>query len=465
MEKLVARTFMLFLIIVNTIFLFDCESAIAQDKCEFVIGEKIYENPLSSEKDIEDVVIESSKAGQPEITFEGGRMRIKSNVHFLLWFPFDLPGDFAVSWDFMPKNDDGLAMFWFCAKGRKGEDLFDESLAKRAGQYPQYHSGDINAYHLSYFRRNEWDDSSINTVHLRKSYGKKLVALGPNPIPNVEVEKVAKDLKDPYRVELIKYGRHIRVKINDMVILDWEDDSPYQDGKIGFRQMANLVAEYSNLKINKVLKTSELVPERKCSTNSVYQAPFANVPESINALFIGNSYTFRHDLPELVKRMAEDGNLNLKFTFTAVTYGGKILKDHWRLRTQNFINQSTLTVEEQEATINYLEETISNDPQDNYAITALGKHKELLRAISAGERQKWDVVILQSSKYDYHGAKSFYIEYAPLFAEIIKAQGAMVVLYETASLTQNALPLVSPPDREAVLAKEKHIAELQVFRA
>ncbi len=38
-------------------------------------------------------------------------------------------------------------------------------------------------------------------------------------------------------------------------------------------------------------------------------------------------------------------------------------------------------------------------------------------------------------------------QYAPKFAELIKAQGGRVVLYETTPTTQNAKPLSAPPDR------------------
>jgi hypothetical protein len=30
---------------------------------------------------------------------------------------------------------------FFAAKGRNGEDIFDENLTKRTGEYPQYHHG------------------------------------------------------------------------------------------------------------------------------------------------------------------------------------------------------------------------------------------------------------------------------------------------------------------------------------
>ncbi len=224
----------------------------AQGVPDYSLGKLIYENPLSREKDLAGVVIESSEEGQPEVRFVDSEMHIKSSVHFLLWFPPDLPADISVSWNFTPEVDDGLAMFWFCANGKDGKDLFDPSLQERTGSYPQYHSGDINAYHLSYFRRNPWDDPTMNTVNLRKSHGNQLVAMGANPIPNVEVEKVASALESPYRIRVVKCAGWIRMEINDLPVLELKDEDPYKSGKIGFRQMANLEARYSGLRVHEV---------------------------------------------------------------------------------------------------------------------------------------------------------------------------------------------------------------------
>ena len=58
----------------------------------------------------------------------------------------------------------------------------------------------------------------------------------------------------------------------------------------------------------------------------------------LNALFIGNSYTGRHQLANVVKSMAEAGQKDLDFQVTTVIYGGRRLADHWRLGTQNFVN-------------------------------------------------------------------------------------------------------------------------------
>ena len=176
-------------------------------------------------------------------------------------------------------------------------------------------------------------------------------------------------------------------------------------------------------------------------------------------LFIGNSYTGRNNLAQLVKSMAESGNPELKFEVTTVTYGGRKLVDHWRLGTQNFVKQSTLTADEEQATIKSLEETIARDPQDNYAKSAFYKHKQLLKSLDS-KLKKWDIVILQSSQDDLDGEKSLYVEYAPKFAELIKAQGGRVILYETTPGTQNSKPLTAPPDSAPVLQKEATIAAL-----
>jgi hypothetical protein len=227
---------------------------------EYEIGETIYENPLSGPEDIAAWVIESGREGHPVITFPDGRMRLESDVHFLLWCPEEFPDNIAVSWDFQPRRDDGLAMFWIAARGRGGEDLFDSSLEERTGAYPQYHSGDIDALHVAYFRRNfhgePLEERSFQTVHLRKSYGFHLAATAGDPIPSV------RDVVGPYRIQVIKYGPHFRFSINDLVVLDWYDDGGetgpvLKGGKIGFRQMAGLIADYGNLRVNRVTPIAE----------------------------------------------------------------------------------------------------------------------------------------------------------------------------------------------------------------
>ncbi len=181
--------------------------------------------------------------------------------------------------------------------------------------------------------------------------------------------------------------------------------------------------------------------------------------QSLNVLFIGNSYTARHNLSQVVKAMAEAGDPKLTFNVTTIIYGGRTLNDHWRLFSQNIVKITSLTQQEQQATIKSLEDALVKDPADAYAKSAIGRHKELLASLES-PRKKWDLVVLQSYRDDLDGDRSSYVEYAPKFAELIHAQGGRVVLYETTPTTQNERPLTVSPDREIVLKKAQSIATL-----
>lgn len=184
-----------------------------------------------------------------------------------------------------------------------------------------------------------------------------------------------------------------------------------------------------------------------------------NEKKTLNVLFIGNSYTARHNLSTVVKAMAEAGNPGLTFNRTDVIYGGRTLKDHWRLGTQNIVKQSTLTEAEEKATIAALEKAVADDPKDKYAPSALARHRALLPKLEAN-RTPWDIVVLQSYRDDIEGDPTPYAQFAPKFAELVKAQGGRVILYETTPTTQNEKPLTTTPDAAPIMAKERAIAAL-----
>lgn len=181
-------------------------------------------------------------------------------------------------------------------------------------------------------------------------------------------------------------------------------------------------------------------------------------PETLNVLFIGNSYTARHNLAQVVKKMAEAGHPDLTFKPTTVIYGGRRLVDHWNLGSQNFVKLHELTPDEEKQTIADLEKA-AKDPKNRYAAAALKRHRQLLKDLDQ-EHPKWDVVILQSYRDDLKGADSLYAQYAPRFAALAKKQGARVILYETTPNTQNAKALKKAPESAAVMQKAKAIAAL-----
>ncbi|MBQ8822546.1 MAG: DUF1961 family protein [Lachnospiraceae bacterium] len=215
----------------------------------------IYHNPLSCHGDVEDFVLE----GSAKISFEGGKMRLENamdasngqKANYVLWCPEDFPSDVYIEWDFRPLREPGLCILFFAAQGKNGESILAENLAPRTGEYVQYHHGDINAFHVSYFRRKEPDERAFHTCNLRKSYGFHLVTQGADPIPGVE------DAKDMYHMGVLKKDNVVKFYVNDLEVFSFEDDGEtYGDllkgGKVGFRQLAPLIAEYSDLKVYEI---------------------------------------------------------------------------------------------------------------------------------------------------------------------------------------------------------------------
>ena len=184
--------------------------------------------------------------------------------------------------------------------------------------------------------------------------------------------------------------------------------------------------------------------------------------KTMNVLFVGNSYTARHNLANVVKQLAEAGNPGMTFNPTQVIYGGRTLSDHWRLGTQHIVNQHSVTEQEVQETISHLQSLVQAKPKDKYNPSGLKRMRALLKAIENGtvDRFKWDLVVLQSYRDDLKGLESRYVKFAPQFSELAKAQGARVLLYETTPTTQNQFPLQQPYDPAPVMEKSKVMAQL-----
>ncbi len=189
-----------------------------------------------------------------------------------------------------------------------------------------------------------------------------------------------------------------------------------------------------------------------------FLVPLQSNAKELNVLFVGNSYTARHNLADVVKELAEAGNHDLTFNTTSVIYGGRTLADHWRLGTQHIVNQYAVIEDEIQATVDALKVAVK-DPKDRYAPAGLKRQSALLETFESN-RAKWDIIVLQSYRDDLDGEDSLYMQYAPKYAELAKAQGARVILYVTTPTTQNAEPLTSTPDKAPILKKSKSVAKL-----
>jgi hypothetical protein len=215
----------------------------------------LYTNSLANEKNLEDFILE----GQAQLNCTGKSLVMQNTLspalgqkaNYVLWCPETFPPNIRITWEFRPLSEEGLSMIFFGAKGMEGQELFDNGLQTRSGIYNQYHHGDINTFHLSYYRRKEADEKAFHTCNLRKSYGFHLVAQGADPLPNayhnMKFYKLALDYKPDY----------ISFSINGLKLLEFFDDGEtfgpqLQDGKLGFRQLAPLIGEYRNLKVFKL---------------------------------------------------------------------------------------------------------------------------------------------------------------------------------------------------------------------
>ncbi|MBR4575586.1 MAG: DUF1961 family protein [Clostridia bacterium] len=214
----------------------------------------IYENPLSGPESVSDFVLE----GKAKISFPEGHLRLENaeseqlgqKANYVFWCRKEFPADFRLEIDFRPLREPGLAMLFFAASGSDGRSLFDPSLAPRCGEYVQYHHGDINAFHVSFFRRKEKDERSFHTCNLRKSYGLYMAAQGADPIPD------AADADRFYRLSLLKKGADVRFAIDGLDILHYHDDGTafgprLGGGCIGLRQLAPMIGEYANLRVTR----------------------------------------------------------------------------------------------------------------------------------------------------------------------------------------------------------------------
>ena len=217
--------------------------------------DEVYANPLATPADIAGWRME----GPGATSFPLGRMRLEStgdpdggqNANLVLWCPEALPDDIRVSWAFRPIQEPGLAILFFAAVGHGGRSVLDPALAERSGPYDQYHHGDLDALHVSYFRRRNPSEITLHTTNLRKSHGFHLVCQGADPIPSVP--QCAGD----YRIAVTKSGPFVRFEIEQLTCWTWIDDGTgygpvLGGGHIGFRQMAPLIAEYRDLKVERV---------------------------------------------------------------------------------------------------------------------------------------------------------------------------------------------------------------------
>ncbi len=193
--------------------------------------------------------------------------------------------------------------------------------------------------------------------------------------------------------------------------------------------------------------------------------PAEETKQEISILFLGNSYTNRHDIPDLVEAILEEGDPTTEVTVERVIYGGQNMFKHSTYYfSQSVLEQSTITDAEIEARIAKMEGFLKSDTAPNpeewdthweavgkknvsftgihqHIQNAIKRHRELLQD---NPKTEWDYVVLQSWRDVSAEPNQAYAKYATQLAEIAKAQGTEVILYMTSPETQNQAPVTEP---------------------
>ncbi|MEM0968621.1 MAG: hypothetical protein AAGJ31_04670 [Verrucomicrobiota bacterium] len=183
-----------------------------------------------------------------------------------------------------------------------------------------------------------------------------------------------------------------------------------------------------------------------------------------NILFLGNSYTQRHHLPDLVEQILEEGDPESDIHVGRVIYGGQNMFKHSTYYfSQTFIEQAVISPEEIHDRIarmtRFLESPKPPNPDEwNAHWNSLGMsksfadiHGHIRRAIrnhkallESNPKTKWDYVVLQSWRDVSSDPQQGYAKYASLLARTAQANGAEIILYLTSPETQNQEAVDAP---------------------
>lgn len=211
----------------------------------------VYETSFASAEVLKDWRLEGGK----RMSIAEGRLVLESDPakkgkdgkcidHLVCWLGRELPADLLIEFTVRPANrKEGLNIVFFNARGLQGESIFDPKQQPRDGAYKQYHSGTLNSYHISYWA------AGRGTANLRKSKGFHLVAEGKDLVFDTPPDAFQ-------TIRVYKRGGAIRLTVDDVVALAWDDDGkthgPVLDrpGWFGLRQMGHtLRCEYEHVKI------------------------------------------------------------------------------------------------------------------------------------------------------------------------------------------------------------------------
>lgn len=174
--------------------------------------------------------------------------------HVVLWNTRNFPENCLIQFDMSPTNStNGLNILFFGAQSRDGKDIFDLSLPKRDGVFKNYHSGALDAYHISYWAcAPDNGGTPRRTANVRRNHGFQLVSCG--------ADNIAGKGAGPHIVRLLRFDGRILLETANQLSAVWLDDGKtygpiLRDGQIGLRQMGHTHrASYGSFVVYKITK-------------------------------------------------------------------------------------------------------------------------------------------------------------------------------------------------------------------
>ncbi len=205
----------------------------------------VYKTDFDDASGLKDWQLEGGK----RVSIQNGKLVLESEPgersnHLVCWLKTEAPADFLLEFSVKPlTRKEGLNIIFFSTRGHQGESIFDPALKSRHGVFRQYHSSDLNGYHISYWAGDR------STANVRKNAGFKLVATGPDlvwgaPEGSFQV------------IRVYKRGGTVRLMVDDIISVAFDDGDKAHgpawthSGWIGLRQMGHTVrCEYDYLRV------------------------------------------------------------------------------------------------------------------------------------------------------------------------------------------------------------------------
>lgn len=218
------------------------------------------------------------------------------------------------------------------------------------------------------------------------------------------------------------------------------------------------------------------------SYGEVYGDEKTTEDKGINMLFLGNSFTARHDIASLVKEVFEEGQPGLTLNVEKVIYGGQDMFRHHDLYfSETMVRLNSITAEEVEQKKSAIESLLASGKPPEFYIdywkeigrkpsswkviksrlgAALKRQHLVADRIKDGRRVKWDYLVLQSYADVVPDLEAGYAKYVQKWAKMAEAEGIKVILYVTAPHAQNGKPVEAPQALEQTNMEMKLIQQL-----